>query len=357
MNMRATWSLGLVLLAGLLAVAQEGGRGPEGPRGPGGPKGQGPDLPGPEGQLVRKYFQMQRTAKFAGVRFQEVMTPQGWVSGSENVLQDGPRRRVTFGRDSQHYGEVMVDDGKQRLHFFPDTNEIHIMPRLGEDFGGRMGPPPGGGPPGEKPHNKEGRFGQHGPRGVQAKATPGGQVAGRLTTLVSVLDNSGNPLQKMWFDIKTGVLLKREGFDLTNRRVAYMEFREINYRARLTNEDFQLRKAGAKIITPEILLSREAKRQGLPPYVLTHNDLQLEGVMGREFKNKRGLACVYGSPEGRLTLMIVQGNPRLDQLDRMAGRFGQAFSWTQGPCTFILMGPTEKSKLQAYSRTLSTVKP
>ena len=78
------------------------------------------DLP----PLVRKSVLSNRTAKgkYSGVRTVEFKRGPDRVSHVEYVLKSGIKTRIEFPDDSQYKGQTfsIVDDGHQRLHYFPD---------------------------------------------------------------------------------------------------------------------------------------------------------------------------------------------------------------------------------------------
>lgn len=297
-------------------------------------------MSGAEFEAIKGFLQLEMRARYTGTRYQEVLTPDGWMKGSEIILADGVRRRIEFGRDSDKYGEVIVEDGKQRQHFFAATNEIHIAPKIRDEFRRRMGKM-GDGPPG---------------KGIKVSAKDGGRVAGRPTKLVSVTDDRGNPLQKMWFDPAKGVMLKREGYDFTGRRISLMEFRKINFDVKPSDSDFTIRRAGATIVRPIDMLVRASKRTSIPALRLNATELQLEGVMTREFRGTQALVSMYGSATGRVTLFVMKGPIDGGRLDRAGRGPSSTHKWTYGGFSCILVGPFEKSRLEAFSRTLSEVK-
>src|SRR5438094_251063 len=82
------------------------------------------DLP----PLVRKSFMANRTSKYSGERTVEFKHGPDRASHVEYVLKDGIRTRIEFPDDSEYKGQIIVDDGQQRLHYYPDRNEIDAEP-------------------------------------------------------------------------------------------------------------------------------------------------------------------------------------------------------------------------------------
>lgn len=324
----------LAILIGGMAFSQ-----PKLPRG-GGVRPHGSPLRGAEKELLEKILRGSRSARYSGVRYQEVFVEGDWRRGTEVVISDRDRHRTEFGADSSAPGQIVVDNGKKRLVFNPKANEIQVLPRNREDFLGRLrglGEGPTGG-------------------GIEVVREPGTNIAGRRTDILAIKERKGNVLQKMWVDLDSGVILKREAFDLSGRRVALMEFSKINFNPKISDEDFKITRPGARIIMPEGLLKNLAAKEGFIANHLTDNEFELESVRVRKMGDVKVLIQLYGSMQGKVTLFQFKGDADRNRLSKFGGRMGQSYLWTDDGVSYVLLGNVPEERLIKLSRKLSVLK-
>ena len=104
-----------------------------------------------------------------------------------------------------------------------------------------------------------------GGRGAQIKEGSGGAVAGQQTTLLTFSDPGGNTLGKLWLDPETAMVLKRELFDVSGRLVGSMEFTRVDLNPKFDESDFKITRRGARIVTLDEMLRRQANVVGVRP--------------------------------------------------------------------------------------------
>ena len=269
--------------------------------------------------------------RFSGTRNVEGLDGAERVRYQEYVLRDGPRMRIWFPGSSPYAGQVIVENARQRKHFFPGRNEIEVGPPKREEAFGRL-----------VNLIKQGS--------VTCSAEQGGQVAGKPTSLVSIRER-GNVLQKLWIDAQ-GMVLRRDLFDLVGARVGHYEFTEIDYSPRLEASDFDFARRGARVITQFDLAKRLASESGLSAIVIPESEgYQLES--SRMLKGSRipVLHQVYIKPGASVSLFQARGVVDLPFM-RRAGKGLAVVSWNDNGNTFALLGNVEEAEIRRLARLI-----
>jgi outer membrane lipoprotein-sorting protein len=293
-----------------------------------------PELPA----ILKNAFKSASTVKMSGTRQVEMRDGPRRVVTREFVLKDGLRTRTWFPSDSPRAGEVIVEDGKERRQYFPSRNEILVSPT------GKV--------------ELMSRFRRLGGKDVRFAVSDGGQIAGRRTKLVSVTDNKGNVRQRMWMDEATGFMLKREFLDGVGSREGSFEFTEVDFSPKLRADDFQIRRAGATVISIYDQARRLASNAGLQPVVIPSNQPGFLLKSARVMKGPNGsiLHQLYETENGPVSLF--QGK-QLNGLDRLGNRRGDrdrapmnVVTWTTGGTSFALVGGGSKDLLNRIAQRL-----
>lgn len=334
----------LALAVSLLATAcssmaqgrPRGGGPPDGPpRDP--PRQFNPQVKDP---TLKKMMQASGRLRYSGVRVVEFRADGERLRNVEIVTVDGPRSRTEFGPGSTWIGQIIVENANQRKHFFPDRNEIHLLPRRRDELGARFG---------RMLHDvQNGR--------LQLKSEPGGDVAGHETRKISVVDPRGNVIQKLWIDIETGLPLKRELFDPSGVRSGYFEFNRVNYRPNFSDADFEINKRGAKVVTLDDQLEQVAKRIGLPAYRLPKDSpFKLDSIRPVPLgENQKGIAQVYVDGGFRLSLFVIPSAVDPNRIQRFGGdRFDAASKRLRG-ATVVLVGDIPRDRLTRLIESISS---
>ena len=283
--------------------------------------------------VLRLALRMLPKLRYAGTRIVELMEGPNRQSHTEYVLRDGPRVRLRFPSQSPFAGQVIVENGRQRKHYLPGKNEIHVGSAKREEAFGRL-----------VNMLRQGKL---------AFATePGGQIAGQNTVLVTVREGK-NVIQKMWIDNTTGMLLRRDLFDPVGARVGSYEFTEIDYTPVIKRGDFELVHEGAKIVTPTDEAKEIAQRAGLTFVVIPESEgFVLDSTRVFRAERIQVMQQSYNKPGAGLSLFQAKGAVELPIARRAAKGGMKAVTWTMGGNTFTLMGNLGEAELNRIARLL-----
>lgn len=253
----------------------------------------------------------------------------------EYVLKDGPRIRLEFPDDSPMAGQVVVENGQERRHFFPALNEIHIGPAMHDDSFEKL-----------RMFIKRDRDND-----FKMSTSSGDTIAGVRTTQVEFKDPRGNVAQRLWIDERTGMILKRELYDAVGGVVGAFEFSKVNFSPVIQRDDFQIVRRGAKVISPEELARRLMRENGMVQAFLTERGYKLMAsrVLGRTAEAKV-LFLTYETGKAPLSLVQVKGEIEPDKLKRFGGRMFKSYSWQNQGRSFVLIGDMPVDALQRLSR-------
>jgi hypothetical protein len=250
--------------------------------------------------------------------------------------------RIEFPADSPQAGQIVIETPRERLHYFPDANEVHVMPVRLEEVAERLGM----------------LLRQNG-RELTITTTPGSDVAALPTVLVSVSDKRGNVIQKMWIHPRTGLLLKRDLFDPIGSKVGSFEFRTVNLNPDVKDDDFKIRRQGVKFLNPRDLLRRFAKEAGLAPMALPERDgVQLESTRVMRVDKGTVLVQTYQTRLGPLSFFQTKMEINPERFRRLASRDSfKSFAWDQNGVTFALVGNHPEDFLKRLARQVSEPEP
>ena len=285
--------------------------------------------------IVKKFMLARRTARYTGIRTVEFKKEGEWVKHIEFVSKDGIKSRTEFPDDSAYAGQIIVDNGKERMHFYPDRNEIEVEPaHLHEGI------------------DKDRGEGEH-HRQLLRTVTAGGSVAGYDTQEVTVSDQNGNVMQQMWIEPKTGVRLKLVLFDRVGSRAGSYEFSKINFRPTFAPGDFTIDRKGALIVRPAEQARRLALKLGLTPLVLGENSgFQLQNARVIHPGKQDVLVQTYVGDAGRFTFFQLRGDVDENRLSRFARGRLSTYSWKRGDEAFALVGNLSQDQLGQIAKTL-----
>lgn len=279
---------------------------------------------------------LNRNARYTGVRTVDFRRGPDPSSHQEYVMRDGSRLRIEFPKGSPMEGQIIVENGEERRHFFPELNEIHILPPRREEAFDRL----------NKFLTERSRF----------RINFGGDqsVAGRTARQLVVADPRGNVVQKIFVDRETGVILKRDLFDPVGSRVGGFEFSEFRANPNIDRRLFKLNRKGARIMTPRDLMEQTAKREGFRPLSLPEkNGVKLEWSGVRDFDRQGVFIQGYVSPFGRLTLFQLRQIVSQDRLRGFARDKVKFVFWRREGRTFVLVGETDGETLRRLASPIS----
>lgn len=282
-------------------------------------------------QLFQKAQRAAETLTYVGVREVEFRVEGNRVRNIEIITADGGRSRTEYGVGSAWAGQVVIERDGRRYHFFPQTNEIHVLPPRRDESRQRLMRMMDGGPRG----------------GLRMTLAPGTDVAGRPTTLLTLKDREGNSLQRLWVDRETALPLRRELVGPLGDVVGRFEFTRVNFRPRIDPADFEWQRRGATVLNLRDLLRRAARQAGVRPYRLPPDGaFRLEAVRVIRLPEGAGLAQTYFGPAGRVTLFQVPGPVDPERLQRLAGAGLNVHVWTEGTATLALVGDVDAGVLR-----------
>lgn len=273
--------------------------------------------------------------RFSGTRTVEQFQGAERQVHTEYVLRDGGKTRVWFPTDSPYAGQVIVENLRQRRHYFPGKNEIHVGPAKREEAFGRLLTLVAKG-------------------SIKFGTEPGGQIADRAATMLSIREN-GNIVQKLWIDQANGMVLRRDLFDSVGGRIGSYEFNEVQFSPKVDAGDFVLDRKGARIVTPADEAREFATRLGLLQLGMPDSEgYALDSV--RVIKGARIpiLHLSYSRPPNTVSLFQAKGRVELPMLRRANKNGINSFTWIAGGNTFALVGNVEESELKRLSGLLGT---
>ncbi len=283
--------------------------------------------------ILRMAILKMPVLRYSGTRSVEIQEGPNRERHIEYVLRDGPRTRTWFPNDSPYAGQVIVEARDDRLHYVPGKNEIHVGPARREEAFQRL-------------------LGLLKRNILKFNTSDGGQVAGHATTLVSASDN-GNPVQKLWIDRSTGMVLRRELYDMVGAKVGAYEFSEIDYTPTIAPDAFTMTRKGARTVTSYDEARDLARINGFQVAILPESEsYRLETT--RVLKNARIpiLHQTYGRPGAMISLFQARGTVDLPMLKRPRKGDTESFTWGMGGNTFALIGNVPADELRRLARVL-----
>lgn len=290
---------------------------------------------------LQRMVQAFTSLRFAGVREVEVRVAGERRRHTEIVLRDGPRQRVEFGADSPLAGRIVVETPAGRREFDPAANEIRVTPgRQSELIAGLRR-----------------TFAEAAAGRLTIRREDGGQVAGIRTERYTFLDRDGNPVQRLWVDPRTGMLLKRELIDPVGTVLGSFEYTRITFEPRFRGSDFRIVRRGARIVTPQAQLERIARRLGVPLATLPPSaGVELAEVRVIEGAGRRAVMQIFTSEEGRISLFqLPSGSVDEFRLERLAGEGTSTYRWSWEGAVLVLIGNAPRARLEALARSVMRV--
>lgn len=285
-------------------------------------------------QLALRNFSKLR---YSGTRIVEFRQGPERKRHTEWVLRDGSRARTEFPEGSAFAGQIIVENRGERRHFFPDRNEIHVMPARRDEAFFRL-------------------FAMLGGRGSSTPKITAGDpdsIAGHRAIQVDVSDTAGNVIQKLWIHATNGLVMKREIFDRVGTRIGLFEFTSIDFSPRISRDEFEIKRRGAQIVTPRDRLRAEAQKAGLQPLALSRGSgWSLEHVRVIRPAGEPILVQTYIGKHTPVTLFQLKSEVDQQRLDRL-GRGLSIHHWRQDGVTLVLVGDLPAESLRQLAAGVS----
>ena len=275
------------------------------------------------------------TLTYAGTRTVEIRHDGELRKNVEVITAAGGRTRTEFAPGSDWAGQIIIERGGKRYHYFPESNEIHALPPRRDEARTRL--------------MRNLNDGQK--VGLRLEMAPGGRVADRDTTLITLRDRRGNVVQRVWTDRETNLPLKRELVGPLGSVVGRFEFTRVNYHPRIDPADFEWNRKGVTLLTPRDLLMRAGKQAGMRPFRLpADTPFRLEAVRVLRVAGSSAIAQIYFGPGGRVTLFQVRGQINSARLRRLAGNGITAYTWVVDDTSLALIGDAEEPVLRQLAQ-------
>jgi outer membrane lipoprotein-sorting protein len=282
-------------------------------------------------EIMRFMIRSIPTWKFSGTRVVEVRNGSARTQDREHVLRDGAKSRTFFPRDSARFGEVIVETPKERRAFDPKKNTILITRGMGAGT------------------DRLSLLTRRGGKFTDEKAD---KVADRDTRVVSVSDERGRVQQRIWIDTKTGVILKRELYDMVGARESFFEFKTIDFSPTLAPGDFTLNVPGAKLLTTYDVAKEHGVSIGITPVFLPKDKFPLDTA--RIVRSPAGpfLHMTFASEEGMVSLFQAKGKLPTDRMSNGKGNRFTVVAWVSNNNSFALIGRGSAEKLERIARLI-----
>jgi negative regulator of sigma E activity len=278
--------------------------------------------------VLKKALEAGPKLRYVGTRVIEFRKQGQPVRFSEIVTRDGPFTRIEFPEGSLYQGQVIVETPRERRHFFPDKNEIRILAPRREEALHRL-----------SRMARSDKF-------VFAGG-PAASVAGVRTAQVIVRDKAGNLVQRIFIEPKSGLLVKRQMFDMGGAPAGLFEFTQLNLNPRINPMIFRLDRKGAKIIRPVDTLREVARKEGFPAaYLPASSGYVLHFTNVRKIDGQDVLMSFYGADKGRLSLFITKEPLDPQKLSRFGRGTVNVHTWREGGVSLALIGNQDQETLR-----------
>ncbi len=283
---------------------------------------QRPSLEGlPE--ILRLAVSRADSLRYTGVRVVNVRARGPQRETVEYITRDGDRIRIDFPNDSAFSGQVIIEDPTERRHYLPGQNEVRVLPpRRGESLLRLVA--------------SLARFRQE----RKVSVENGSLIAGRLTRLLLVADQRGNPLQKLYIDPTTGAVLKSEVYDFVGTSVGSYEFKSIEFKDKIDSRLFKVSRKGLRTVSPQTEANELTTKLNLRQIQIPREfGFRLESARVIRPEGEPILAQMFTSNTGRLTVFQTRADLKSDRLSKFARGEISTRTWRVGGINFAVIGP------------------
>lgn len=287
-------------------------------------------------ELLNKVMVASKKLRYSGVRKVHMKFGPDVVQHTEYILKDGTKTRIWFPEGGSFRGQIIVENDVERRHYFPDRNQIEVMPPRREEYFMRLG-----------------RMGSGNRFQMKYLVENGEEIAGLDSKRVSMIGNENRPFMRLWIDPNTGLVLKRVVYGRDGNPQATSEFVKVDYRPNFKRSDFELNIKGSKVVTPRDRLQEMVQRGGFQNVSFSPKDpYKLESVRIQRIENVSALVQVYVKSDGRVSLYQVKAAVDPSRLKLRGRDRVSTYSWTKGEASFILVGELPQSKLRDLAAKL-----
>lgn len=302
-------------------------------------QGPGWDTTSPMSPAVKRALAEQPHWKYTGTREVTVRRGAEVSQHTEYITRDGWNLRIDFPADSRYGGQVIVETDKERLHFNPKKDEIHVSP------------------PRREPLFEHIRGAWRGVHTFHVVEAAGQRVAGLPTRLVSVVDGSGNRIQELNIEPRSGVVLARRIYDDVGTQIRSFEFRTINLHPHISPTVFEFH-THAKVVTPvDDLIAAVKGTQFLPLMIPPDTGLTLDSARVRKIAGQQVLMSQYLTRDGWVALFQLSVGVDPNSLDRQAPKHIHTATTEVDGRWFVAVGIVDESVLKDAIKRLETAHP
>ncbi|RYG48651.1 hypothetical protein EON79_03855 [bacterium] len=280
------------------------------------PSAPAEDLP----TLLQKALNRAPTLRYSGERTISFRRDGKPFDTREIVYRDGNRVRIEYPEGSKQAGQIIVEVGDRRRHFTPGKNEIRLLPARREESLERL--------------RRFIKMLQS--KGGSVSESPGEKVAGIPTGQIVFRDQSGNVMQRLYIDPRSGAVLKRSLYDPGGAPVGTMVFTRIEYGRKVSPALFRLDRKGARIVTPVDELKELLVKGGFADVRLPNMELEFVRIL--ETPDSPTLLQVYALKGERVSLFQTKGKLDPSKLKRQRGLDLKTRAWSEGGRNFALIG-------------------
>lgn len=256
----------------------------------------------------------------------------GQMQFREVIVRDGKRIRTEYVGNTDLAGQIAIDDGTNRLHYYPKENAIHKSPSLLNQDSQRLE-----------------MLMQERRKDYKVTIADGGKVATYPTYLITLKSEKGFT-HKVWVERRGKAILKREMSGPDPNRGSAFEFESFEYRRRIESENFQINKSDATVLDPLDRLALFAKKVEYTPYAISGDQkfvLYEAGSFETPREKAKVLRSTYGDGKRVLTLFQFRGSI---EPDRLKGRFTGVRAWKEDGYNFVLVGDLTSDELERLAK-------
>lgn len=290
-----------------------------------------------DSELMRKVMEAPKKLRYSGTRAVEIRANGERIRHIETIIHDGMMTRTEFSGNSALDGQVIVENGRRRMKYLPRENEIWTLP----------------GRPDEALQSMRRFMNEVRRNNFKVERGSGGSIAGHDTLRLGFKDNHGNLVQRIWIEPRTGMVLKRELFDLVGTLIGSFEFSSINFSPKFSPADFQINRRGAKQVTPIQRLEEIEKRSGIRTMTLPPSSgFELESVQLMKFNQKDIVMLQFIGETGRVSIFQFKGEVDIARMRKMAGGRVTTHMFDRGDVHICLLGSVPEQELRRLAQLL-----
>ena len=252
---------------------------------------------------------------------------------TEVIVRDREKSRTEYTGNANFEGQIAVDDGRYRSHYFPKENVIHRGPSLQHQNSERLD---------MLMRERRAEY--------TVTVGEGGKVADHNTWLIT-LKHAGGREHKIWVEKGRKAILKRELSGPEKDRGMSYYFESFDYKRRVDDDEFKISKPGAKVLDPEDRLALAAKKVDYAPYTISGDaKFKLYESSSFEANGSKVLRSTYS--DGRLVVTLHQVRGSIDA-ERLKGRDKDRLKvhvWQRDGYNFALVGDLPAQELEQLAK-------